>query len=464
MYLIFCIIIINKSTINYEETIYPPLTKFKFYLILLAALLFGTINSCKKDNEILPDIKMQEVKAYISNNLNKSESNIFSKLDVDWSNARANELQNEILQEIRLKNPDRIIQTSVITDKPESFENRNDIRLIVFKNKETDKVTNAVYMSVINDSELMDLTKIQYKKSNNLTGKILFYGLDGQFLNGWHYTKGKIDQSITPSTEKAYKANVVKTLQTSPDKLSRIKNENKTALALVMVCSEDMVPSYGMSCIGVEGYMQCAPYFQGYTYVEYCQYENGGGSGDGGGVTNPPTAGGGSSGGPTSPYLNQFILDITTQQNYPKFTTLIKELKTIVQNDAKILDALKLWSGLSTNQILQKLEFGAGPLIVVKDLTGKYGYFSKAENPNVINIDASWVRGLESANLTVTRQGTAFLLGVTVLHEFVHQSRAENNLSRDYEYGTAFENSAFGLEINHDNANNYSYRFYGKSN
>lgn len=52
----------------------------------------------------------------------------------------------------------------IITDKPENFETRNDIRLIVFKNKETDKVTNAVYMSIINDGELTDLSKIQYKK------------------------------------------------------------------------------------------------------------------------------------------------------------------------------------------------------------------------------------------------------------------------------------------------------------
>lgn len=165
-----------------------------------------------------------------------------------------------------------------------------------------------------------------------------------------------------------------------------------------------------------------------------------------------------------SPYLNQFILDIITQKKYPKFTTLIKELKSIVLNDKKILDALKLWSGFSQNEILEKLEFGEVPEIVVKDLTGKYGYFNKSENPNVINIDASWVRGLEFANLLSTRQATAFLLGVTVIHEFVHQARAQNNLDRTYEYGVGFENSAFGLEITGDNAANYSYRFYGQKN
>ncbi|SFG60976.1 hypothetical protein [Pedobacter insulae] len=165
-----------------------------------------------------------------------------------------------------------------------------------------------------------------------------------------------------------------------------------------------------------------------------------------------------------SPFINQFILDFLSQKKYPKFTNLIKELKNNVQNDKKILDALKDWSGLTESKILEKLAFGEGPTIVVKDLTGRYGYFDRNENPNVINIDASWVRGLEAANLLSTRQATAFLLGVTVLHEFVHQARAANNLDRNYEYGNAFEKSAFGLVIHGENAGNYSYIFYGKSN
>lgn len=283
-------------------------TKLNSYLLLLVSVCLITISSCRKENEILPEINVQEAKIYVNNNLNKAESNIFSKLDVDWSNARVNELQSEIVQEIRLKNPERIIQTSVITDKPENFEKRNDIRLIVFKNKETDKVINVVYMSVINDGELMDLTKIQYKKSNNLTGKILFYGLDGQFLNGWHYTKGKIDQSIAPSTEKAYQARVKRTLEAGLGKLASIKNENKTSYIMpAFECNVEMVPSYGISCVGVDGYMQCQPYFQGYTYVEYCQYVEGNGNNNGGGVTNPPNGGGNGSGGsnniPDDPYM-----------------------------------------------------------------------------------------------------------------------------------------------------------------
>jgi hypothetical protein len=124
------------------------------------------------------------------------------------------------------------------------------------------------------------------------------------------------------------------------------------------------------------------------------------------------------------------------------------------------LNALKRWSGFSESQILEKIQFGHGPII--KDMTCVFGYFSKAENPNAIFIDAGWVRGLEQANLTSTKQATAFLLAVTILHEFVHQARAANNLSKDYEYGEGFEIMSFGVVVKVYNAADYSYRFYQK--
>ncbi|HWV70774.1 MAG TPA: hypothetical protein VN040_03630, partial [Pseudosphingobacterium sp.] len=102
--------------------------------------------------------------------------------------------------------------------------------------------------------------------------------------------------------------------------------------------------------------------------------------------------------------------------------------------------------GFPEAEILSKIEFGKGPEIVIKELgsSSEYGYFNDAEDPNVVNVNASWVRGLEAANLTSTQQATVFLLGVTLLHEFVHQARFANNLDHNYEYALGFENSSFG--------------------
>ena len=125
--------------------------------------------------------------------------------------------------------------------------------------------------------------------------------------------------------------------------------------------------------------------------------------------------------------------------------------------------ALILYSGFNEQQIKDKVQFGKGPTIEVKELNGDFGYFNKSENPNVVNIDESWVRGLEQANLTSTQQATAFLLAVTILHEFVHQARNTNDLPRGpYEFGNGFELQTYGIIINGDNASNYSYRFYKK--
>jgi cytochrome c-type biogenesis protein CcmH/NrfF len=160
---------------------------------------------------------------------------------------------------------------------------------------------------------------------------------------------------------------------------------------------------------------------------------------------------------------NYFVMDLASQTSYPRFTQMVKELKTFVKNDQKVLDALMKWSGFSESEILEKLTFGKGPKIVIKEMTDDYGNFNRYIDPNVINISASWVRGLEASNLLGTKQATGFLLAVTVLHEFVHQARATNGLdTRSFEYGVGFENSAFGLIIGFDNAGKYSYRFYGK--
>ncbi|MFC6101266.1 hypothetical protein [Olivibacter domesticus] len=178
----------------------------------------------------------------------------------------------------------------------------------------------------------------------------------------------------------------------------------------------------------------------------------------------PGTPGGSAPPTKTELGANRFVMKDIDQSKYPRFTTMVKELKSFVQNDKKVMEALVKWSGFTEAEILSKIEFGKGPEIVIKDLgsSSEYGYFKGSENPNVVNINASWVRGLEAANLTSTQQATAFLLGVTLLHEFVHQARFANNLDRNYEYGLGFENSSFGIIINKDNASQYSYRMYQK--
>lgn len=256
--------------------------------------------------------QVQEAKNYVNSYLNKSETNIFSKMDINWENGKLVELAKERVLEVSLINTDRIFQTSSLINKVTDQEQRSNIRLIVLRDKLTDKVTNAVYMSIINDGTIMDLTKVQYKNANKLTGKILFYDLSGQFINGWHYTNGVIDQTISKSTVEAYKLSSTSKQQVGLQKLSSLRNDTKVSYIALpdYDCYDELVPTYGVSCVGVDGYMNCSLYQNGSTYVTHCEYNGGGGGNEGGGIT--PGHGGGGNGGnvssgtntlPNDPYL-----------------------------------------------------------------------------------------------------------------------------------------------------------------
>ncbi|WP_164490252.1 hypothetical protein [Runella sp. SP2] len=79
----------------------------------------------------------------------------------------------------------------------------------------------------------------------------------------------------------------------------------------------------------------------------------------------------------------------------------------------------------------------------------------------VIEIQDSFVRGLETANLESTKQATAFLLAVALLHEVVHYGNAILGKQEPGElWAYSFENEAFGAHITKQNASQYVYEFF----
>ena len=137
-----------------------------------------------------------------------------------------------------------------------------------------------------------------------------------------------------------------------------------------------------------------------------------------------------------------FKLSAEIQQNYPRFANLVRGLPDFVENDPKVKAALIEFSGISWSEIKPKLKYGSGPELFVTDLLQQEGAklvgnctCNGPGTPNRIDIEVRYVRGLEQATLTGTQQATAFLLGVTILHEFVHHTRSVNNLPEgQYEY------------------------------
>ncbi|WP_394801125.1 hypothetical protein [Niabella ginsengisoli] len=140
-------------------------------------------------------------------------------------------------------------------------------------------------------------------------------------------------------------------------------------------------------------------------------------------------------------------------------------MESYVKDNPTVLQALIDYSGLTKSEIIEKVKFGNGPTIQIKEFNdnSKYGTFNGTDNPNTLNLNAAFARGLERATAQGTIEATSFLLAVTTLHEFVHYGRFFNGLSEgSYDYGLGFERDVYGVTIDKDNAGKYSWKFYKK--
>ncbi len=131
------------------------------------------------------------------------------------------------------------------------------------------------------------------------------------------------------------------------------------------------------------------------------------------------------------------------------------------------MDALVKWSGFSPTKIRELLKFGKGPVLKIYDLRAIKGpnIYGHCLCPGVpetaVELEIAFVRGFEKANLKSTQQATAFLLAVTLLHEFVHWGAFSNGIKEvpPLEFGDQFEKQVFKVLINKKNASQYSYDF-----
>jgi hypothetical protein len=145
---------------------------------------------------------------------------------------------------------------------------------------------------------------------------------------------------------------------------------------------------------------------------------------------------------------------------YPNLYQLVKNLKSFVKSSPEVMAALQHWSGFSKQQILDKLTFGSGPIVKVVEGLDGFSSYNKKTGENILKINASWARGLEAAVLPATKQGTAFMVAVSLLHEFVHYGTGQHNINEgDYDFGWGFERSAFSVIVNENNANEISIKF-----
>ncbi|MDP3392318.1 hypothetical protein [Sediminibacterium sp.] len=141
---------------------------------------------------------------------------------------------------------------------------------------------------------------------------------------------------------------------------------------------------------------------------------------------------------------------------YPKFVNLVKNLRSFVKNNVRVLNALQKWSGFNKQEILDRLIFrlGSGPEILVSDAVGpNYGKYNHQNAQGILLIDPITVNNFQQAqNNSKEEDALAFMLSIIILHEFTHFGVNTMGLSNTgrfkfFETGREFERMLFDVVI-----------------
>lgn len=146
---------------------------------------------------------------------------------------------------------------------------------------------------------------------------------------------------------------------------------------------------------------------------------------------------------------------------YPKLTEYLKNKIPTLKNNSFIINKLKQYSELTENEIKNDLTWGKGPTIQIVQLdnfcetcdTSTYGLF-KSDSPETLYIDLDIVNKLENSEQGPEGDALSFLIGVTILHEYVHLGDFVDGIDQPGEEGILFEEATYGESIWIDNAGN----------
>jgi len=130
--------------------------------------------------------------------------------------------------------------------------------------------------------------------------------------------------------------------------------------------------------------------------------------------------------------INLPILDTSELTNYPAFKALVEDLPNFLNNYPNILKALEYTTGFKQQKIMQLMQPGKGPKVVVvhnlRDSEGNKvdGHYNRTNRS--LQIDDAHAIGISAINNQVQYQALGLMLTIATLHEFVHFGRHANDL------------------------------------
>src|SRR5690606_2949458 len=134
--------------------------------------------------------------------------------------------------------------------------------------------------------------------------------------------------------------------------------------------------------------------------------------------------------------LVKYPKDSNYEEDYKKLTRYLKNELPKLRNNQIIIDAIKEYVEITDEIIINALTWGEGPIIEIQDLGddvdgndvyGKYkGIVADVlgeELLNTIFLDIDLVNKFEnSEEEDISKDALGFLIGVTILHEYIHLS------------------------------------------
>lgn len=144
--------------------------------------------------------------------------------------------------------------------------------------------------------------------------------------------------------------------------------------------------------------------------------------------------------------------------NFPELARYVRRRIPDVLNVGVIVNNMKKFGSLSKSDLQHALVWGAGPTIVVKDLSNHqcgvasaYGCFVHAR-PDQIELDDDMANTFESdasgAGADPNAKGQkVYIIGATILHELCHWGNFRAGRNEPSEQGMAFERATYGRVI-----------------
>ena len=130
-----------------------------------------------------------------------------------------------------------------------------------------------------------------------------------------------------------------------------------------------------------------------------------------------------------------FIISKENAKRYPKLNAYLYNEIGQITNNQHIMKHLIKYSEQSEDQIKRDFEYGKGPYInVFKFKDNACGYFDASESKSTLNLDSDYVSRLETSS-NLNSEIALFIIGVTILHEYVHYGDAKDGVHQEIEEG-----------------------------